>query len=619
MDYDDNDFQSQNLHLAGEGSAKFPPVLRQYALPKFDFDDTLQGHARFDSLVEAEVFLGIENNEDNQWIEDYSRGSSGIGFSSCAAESCSILRRQNVWSEATSSESVEMLLKSVGQEEIVLAPTVTGESNAREKLNYLTKPMDPTLKDDGSSLCEMGDLQPTLLPDMSLEELHVVNESIRGEQQQPQRDDPTEFQEIRTSDGSSGEVDSAVAHELVDVPASEGSLAIDENSKQTCPGITNTSAALTLEDKGQNDLSVPGKHINDLVTCTQAGSGKLSNQKIEQQIKDLCENPVNKRIDIIDLAVNSHELSKEDQNPLLSSSVAAQRLVADSSIANLQSHASMTLKEDCVFHSGSGDVTPEVHVETDKFDDKVDEVSCANVEIGNPSKAYMHEVLPTVVEGDAGTEACAGEGKHINAEVCVFQGPKIGSVGQMAYTQEVIIGEQQCIPLGTEIKISKSESSASAMEESNSSKVGESISGHIRDIPDKSTKEKSGIISSRDVHGCTLPSENFYSEGHLPRTTVADSTKLCEENKLCQPGDVHTEHDSVSDKEEGRLSSDLISVNGKIAESPVTNKRTVSPSIQQSGVENGTIDAKLEYNANVGDESGMRCSYIIFLWMFKRS
>ncbi|CBI36685.3 unnamed protein product, partial [Vitis vinifera] len=33
MDYDDNDFQSQNLQLAGEGSAKFPPVLGPYALP----------------------------------------------------------------------------------------------------------------------------------------------------------------------------------------------------------------------------------------------------------------------------------------------------------------------------------------------------------------------------------------------------------------------------------------------------------------------------------------------------------------------------------------------------------------------------------------------------------
>ena len=46
MDYDENDFQSQNQHLAGEGNPKFSPVLQPYALSKFDFDDNLQGHLR---------------------------------------------------------------------------------------------------------------------------------------------------------------------------------------------------------------------------------------------------------------------------------------------------------------------------------------------------------------------------------------------------------------------------------------------------------------------------------------------------------------------------------------------------------------------------------------------
>ncbi|KAG7015717.1 hypothetical protein SDJN02_23354 [Cucurbita argyrosperma subsp. argyrosperma] len=619
MDYDDNDFQSQNLHLAGEGSAKFPPVLRQYALPKFDFDDTLQGHVRFDSLVEPEVFLGIENNEDNQWIEDYSRGSSGIGFSSCAAESCSILRRKNVWSEATSSESVEMLLKSVGQEDINLAPTVTGESNAREKLDFLTNPMDPTLKDDGSSFCKMGDL-----PDISLEEFHVVNEDIGGEQQQLQRIDPTEFQEAQTVDRSLGNVDPGVAHELVDVPASEGSPGIDENSKQTCPSTAETSAAISLEDKGQDGFSDSGKHINDLVTCTHEGSEKLSNQKIEQKIKDLCENPVNTYIENTDQVVNSHELSKDDQSPLLSPSVATESLVIDSSIANLQSHASMTLKGDCVFHSGSGEVTSEVPAESSKFDDKV---LCTNVEIGNPSEANMHDVLPTVVKGEARSEACAGEARNINAEVCAFQGPKSDSVEQMACAQEIIIEDQQHFPSGIEIQTSKSEYSASAMEENDASKVGESISGHIRDIPDKFPKG-------------TLPSEDLYSEGHLPPTTVAESTQLCEDNKLCQPGNVLAEHASekeggmlssdspttvaestqlcednklcqpanvhaehASGKEGGMLSSDSLSVDGKIAESPVADKRIIYLSFQESGVESGMINTQLECSANTGDES----------------
>ncbi|GAU24507.1 hypothetical protein TSUD_156190, partial [Trifolium subterraneum] len=148
MDYDDNDFQSQNLHLAGEGSTKFPPVLRPYNLPKFDFDENLQGHLRFDSLVDTEVFLGIESNEDNQWIDAYSRVSSGIEFNSTAAETSSILRHTNVWSEATSSESVEMLLKSVGQEDFIPREAVIQESDACDELACLANQMDSNPKPD---------------------------------------------------------------------------------------------------------------------------------------------------------------------------------------------------------------------------------------------------------------------------------------------------------------------------------------------------------------------------------------------------------------------------------------------------------------------------------------
>ncbi|XP_060207363.1 uncharacterized protein LOC132635126 isoform X1 [Lycium barbarum] len=144
MDYNDNDYQS---HLGGEDSSKVSSVLHPYALPKFDFDDSLQGHLRFDSLVENEVFLGIPTQEDNHWIEDFSRGSSGIEFSSSATDTCSIPRR-NVWSEATSTESVEMLLKSVGQEEMVPGDTVIEESDAGNELGCLIQPAESSLKLD---------------------------------------------------------------------------------------------------------------------------------------------------------------------------------------------------------------------------------------------------------------------------------------------------------------------------------------------------------------------------------------------------------------------------------------------------------------------------------------
>ena len=88
-------------------------------------------------MVETEVFLGIESNEDKQWIEDFSRGTSGIQFSSTAAESCSLSRHNNVWSEATSLESVEMVLKSVVQEENTPVQTNTKVSDACDELGCI--------------------------------------------------------------------------------------------------------------------------------------------------------------------------------------------------------------------------------------------------------------------------------------------------------------------------------------------------------------------------------------------------------------------------------------------------------------------------------------------------
>ncbi|KAK9059229.1 hypothetical protein SSX86_021848 [Deinandra increscens subsp. villosa] len=121
MDIDDTDAQDQNLHIVGEGSSKVSSVSHSYSLPRFEFDDSLQGHIRFDNLVDNEAFLEITSQEDNHWIEEYSTAVKST--------------RKNVWSEATSSESVEMLLKSVGQEEKVL------EDSNRDGI--LTSVMDP--------------------------------------------------------------------------------------------------------------------------------------------------------------------------------------------------------------------------------------------------------------------------------------------------------------------------------------------------------------------------------------------------------------------------------------------------------------------------------------------
>ncbi|GAB2274180.1 hypothetical protein Dimus_008948 [Dionaea muscipula] len=140
MDCDDDDSQCHNLHLAGEGRTK--SLLRPYAFPKFDFDDSLQGHLKFDSLVESEVFLGIQSQEGNHWIEEFSRANNVIEFSSSATETCSVSRRNDVWSEATSTESVEMLLNSVGQEEMAPLETLVEESSNCDELRCLTDQME---------------------------------------------------------------------------------------------------------------------------------------------------------------------------------------------------------------------------------------------------------------------------------------------------------------------------------------------------------------------------------------------------------------------------------------------------------------------------------------------
>ncbi|TVU31701.1 hypothetical protein EJB05_23399, partial [Eragrostis curvula] len=139
MDHDDTDFQSQNFQLAGKDNSKFSSGLRPFAVPKLDIDDQLQNHLRFDSLVDSEAFFSIQGH-DSSWIEALSTGSSIVDFSSSAAESCSISKANNVWSEATSTESVEMLLKSVGESEM----TGNMDGNAHNQLSGMDSQIDPS-------------------------------------------------------------------------------------------------------------------------------------------------------------------------------------------------------------------------------------------------------------------------------------------------------------------------------------------------------------------------------------------------------------------------------------------------------------------------------------------
>lgn len=146
MDYDDTDFQSQNFQLAGEGNSKSPSGLRPFPLPKLDIDNQLQGHLRFDHLTDSEGYFSV-GGHDNSWIEVLSTGSSVVDFSSSAAQSRSISSTNYVWSEATSTECVEMLLKSVGENEM----TGNMDGNAHQQLSGMDTQIDPSKTQPTSS------------------------------------------------------------------------------------------------------------------------------------------------------------------------------------------------------------------------------------------------------------------------------------------------------------------------------------------------------------------------------------------------------------------------------------------------------------------------------------
>ncbi|KAJ6851375.1 uncharacterized protein M6B38_258700 [Iris pallida] len=181
MDYDDSEFQNQSFQLVGEENNKFPSSLQSFALPKIDIDEHLQVHLRFDSLVDTDILLGIQG-QDNNWIEDFSSGTTAIEFSSTAAESCSISRHNNVWSEATSSESVEMLLKSVVEDEMT---DRNMEAVAHDGLIGEKGKTDSTLKQDDDHSSKMGDTgqnDPSLPPDKCMSDLTMVDEVTIGVQ-----------------------------------------------------------------------------------------------------------------------------------------------------------------------------------------------------------------------------------------------------------------------------------------------------------------------------------------------------------------------------------------------------------------------------------------------------
>jgi hypothetical protein len=155
MDYDDNDFQNQSFELTREDIGKFPSILRPFSLPKFDIDEPLHVPVRFDSLPEPDSLFTITGLcPSSNWINDFSPQNSTT-------------KTENVWSEATSSESVEMLLKSVREE-----PVMDGRC-PRESLNGTDYSHMMDVDPSGSMLDPADDRQMRSSAECITEEKHI--------------------------------------------------------------------------------------------------------------------------------------------------------------------------------------------------------------------------------------------------------------------------------------------------------------------------------------------------------------------------------------------------------------------------------------------------------------
>ncbi|XP_042952342.1 uncharacterized protein LOC122289433 isoform X2 [Carya illinoinensis] len=607
MDYDDNEFQSQNLHLTGEGSTKFPPVLLPYALPKFDFDDSLQGHLRFDSLVETEVFLGIESNEDNQWIEDFSRGSSGIEFNPSATESCTIARRNNVWSEATSSESVEMLLKSVGQEEVILRQTIVKESDACDELGCLAKQMEPNPVHDNniSRTVDVTNLQSTLLQN----EIPENSSGLKGDvpEEQPHVEDTSLSHEVALSvGGTSGELDTnSINRSDVDTLAEE-----------------------YLSDKTRKDSSDSAMQVGSIVVYTEdiiARGSEVNNEDLLHQFDDLSSmnsNGVETGNDGIEEEFNllSREAEIADQN--------LNRDIVESSTSHSESHLGLTSKLEYVEEgNATGNRTSNVaepssmvdnsdsdlHVAERCLEDvgiripdearKHDLVLVKDTDVCDPSKVNTQEVSPLTIKDDTNHEGYAVQVRNFKVLL---------THGQESPGEKNDLLESGC-KLDNEMLASKSEALLLSMENrevsnvegdpnNNSHEGGTSSVALVCSSP-QLLKETHETESLKEIHnGFGVSREDLITEDHVLSSTGNESSQTCGEEKIqgksgVPEGDIDV---SVSANESTELPSNFSSVVGG---SLIIDKGVGSSFFCEESTGNEPIMSKLQFDANVGNES----------------
>ncbi|CAJ1928519.1 unnamed protein product [Sphenostylis stenocarpa] len=539
MDYDDNDFQNQNLHLAGEGSAKFPPVLRPYALPKFDFDENLQANLRFDSLVETEVFLGIESNEDNQWIEAFSRGGNGIEFSSTAAESCTISRHGNVWSEATSSESVEMLLKSVGQEDYIPRQTVIQESDACDELACLAKQMDtnPKFEDINEFKDSVSDLHP---PGGTHASFSGLKEDVGMDKSQ---DGLSQGREGELSfDGTSSNLELSDIRGNIDFPVSEGSLTLYMDDK-------NNNSSLGEVEIVDDDSHHVKTQVDSLAVQTNIAESSMkniydekqgpiqaqsSNQDLESSLMDKAVVVETQTLDGDAVGGDAHHLDKalcsiptevtlegggvvDDLKPGLGS-LESSRGVESVAVTDLQKPEKSS-EDICFSDQSQNNASKDVLLPKD-------------VGMNVQSVPNTHELPEMSIKDDSNSEDQVVEISNSNCENFPNMQQNV-DVTKMTYGGSGVTEEVELLNAGDHVNtviLSKSEASTLTAEANNISTTGEGNGDNKVGFPNSSTSDLSTKSS-----------------------ILGESTQICVNNEPDRQNDHEKSHQVVSSNDQDQL------------------------------------------------------------------
>ncbi|RDX90454.1 hypothetical protein CR513_27676, partial [Mucuna pruriens] len=548
MDYDDNDFQNQNLNLAGEGSTKFPPVLRPYALPKFDFDESLQANLRFDSLVETEVFLGIESNEDNQWIDAFSRGGSGIEFSSTAAESCPISRHGNVWSEATSSESVEMLLKSVGQEDYIPRQTVIQESDACDELACLAKQMDtnPIVDDKNEFKDSATDLHP---PGVTHASFSGLKEDVGMEKS---LDGVSQGHEGELSiDGSSSNPKLSDICTNIDLPVSEGSLTLytDEKNNNTNQREVETVADDSHHGKIQDDSSAVQTIIAES-SMQNEGDEKQGPLQAETNNQDLESSMMHKEA-VVDTQTLDRDATGGDahhlENPLCSIPT-EETLEGGAVVEGLETGLSSL--------EGSQRMESVAVCDLQKAEKNSEDMCFSDLSRNSTSDAMLlkHVVrddqsvpntceLPKIsIKDDSISEGQVVEVSNSNREICPNLQQNVDVIEKTAYSGSSVTNEEELMNTGNHVDtvILSSESAASMFTTEENS---------ISTIIEENSDNRVGGFSSSSVMALSTKA-----------SILDDSTKICVNNKPDSQND-HEKCDqivSVNDQDELLKTGDCV-------------------------------------------------------------